>query len=283
MAKHVNWVTVAVDDALREEVAIDASLALERRGPLWQRTRLRQGFEHLVAGGLSLLGLFVFGWPAEPVLMFVVASVWAGLLFDAARLVSAPKAVHEHAHYQEIDDRFWRGVAAWRSGAKDFRIPDEQHNMSPALQVLVALLGALFMSAYLSIELHRLTGQDLVQRLLTRPDGLLVLMLTLVVQYGLAFRAFRGQPRSAVEVSAMSFMPVAEAVVFLVMFFIWMIASALYMDFATLFGLTPSADLVPVIFASCVAIVLLLRGLGEIREVLDQRRTEAWLRGQLGT
>lgn len=273
-------IEIAVDDALKHEIEADAPLALERRGHRWQAVRLRTGMEHLFVALLSLTGVFVLGWPVEPMLVFLVLSLWAGLAFDVARWLSSPGTVEDHLHYERLDDRFWQGVAAWKSNAPSFSMPAEEREDGAALHLLIAVFCAIGFTVALTIDLGRAADVNLMMLMASRPDMLLLMGLSLSVQYGLRIADFRRPLSTPEEIAAMSFMPFAEAAVFMLMLMLWMVSGTLYLQLADILGLASPRTALITLFVVCAYAVMLMRGLGEIREVRDVRRRIAWLHGR---
>lgn len=271
-------IEIAVDDALKHELEMDAPLALERRGRRWQAVRLRTGIEHLLVALLSLTGVFVLGWPVESMLVFLVLSLWAGLAFDVARWLSSPGTVEDHLHYDRLDDRFWRGVDAWKSKAPSFSMPAHEREDGAALHLLIAVFCAIGFTIALTIDLSRAADVNLMILMASRPDMLLLMGLSLCVQYGLRLADFRRPPSTPEDVAAMSFMPFAEAAVFMLMFILWMVSGTLYLQLADIFGLAAPRTTLITLFVVCAYVILLVRGVAEIREVIEVRRRTAWLR-----
>lgn len=110
---------------------------------------------------------------------------------------------------------------------------------------------------------------------------LLLMGLSLSVQYGLRIADFRRPPSTPEEIAAMSFMPFAEAAVFMLMLMLWMVSGTLYLQLADILGLASPRTALITLFVVCAYAVMLMRGLGEIREVRDVRRRIAWLRDTL--
>lgn len=274
-------IEIAVDDTLKHEIEADAPLVLARRGQRWQAVRLRTGIEHLFVALLSLAGVFVLGWPAEPMLVFVVLSLWAGLAFDVARWLGSPGTVEDHLHYERVDERFWRGVDAWRSNAPSFSMPAQEREDGAALHLLIAVFCAIGFTVAMTIDLGRAADVNLMMLMASRPDMLLLMGLSLCVQYGLRIADFRRPPSTPEDIAAMSFMPFAEAAVFMLMFIFWMASGTLYVQVADILGLSSPRTSLITLFVVCAYVVMLMRGLGEIREVRDARRRIAWLHDTL--
>ncbi len=77
----------------------------------------------------------------------------------------------------------------------------------------------------------------------------------------------------------MSFMPFAEAAVFL----LWMVSGTLYLQLADIFGLASPRTARITLFVVCAHLNLLVRGVAEIHEVIEVRRRTSWLRDALSS
>lgn len=276
--KRSEWVDVALDDELKATLAIDATLAMERRGSRWQAVRRHEGMEHLLVATLSLAGVALLGWPAQPMLVFLVLSVWAGVAFDVARWLASPGAVEDCLHYDMRDGRFWSAVDAWRAGATSFRDrPETGNESSPLMHLLVAVMLAIGFSVALTIDLVRAADVNLALMFASRPDMVALMLLSLGIQYGVRIADFRRRPRTPEEIVSMNFNPMGEAALFMLMLVLWMTFGTVYLQLAGLFGLDDSRDALVTLFVIAAYLIMFWRGVGELREVGRVRDRIDWL------
>ncbi len=69
----------------------------------------------------------------------------------------------------------------------------------------------------------------------------------------------------------------------MIMFFIWMIVTGLFGEISSMFTSGDGRTSVPAIFVVCAYGVMLLRGVGELREASTARRDADWLRERLAS
>ncbi len=103
--------------------------------------------------------------------------------------------------------------------------------------------------------------------------------LSLCVQYDLRLADFRRPPSTPEDIAAVSFMPLAEAAVFM----LWMVSGTLHLQLADIFGLASPRETLFTLFVVCAHLILLVRGVAEIHEVIEVRRRTSRLRDMLSS
>lgn len=277
----LNWVEIEVDDELKHELEMDAPLVFERHGARWQVVQIHQGIEHVAVSLVSLFGVMVLAWPAQPMLVFLVLSMWAGVAFDAARWYLSPGAVEDALHYLETDSRFWRSVEAWQRGEASFSMREPGDMGAPGIHVLIAVICAIGFTIALTIDLGRAADTNLALLFMSRPDMLALMLLTLLCQYGMRIADFRGRPQTSEEINALNFNPQVEIAIFALMFVLWMVFGLVYVQVMPSFGREPSRETLVTLFVVAAYLIMLWRGVGEIRAVGKIRRQIAWLQKKL--
>jgi hypothetical protein len=99
----------------------EAPAELARRNPAWFAEQAWSAFDPAITGSVSLVGLWLLGWPAPAVLAFSLACIWNGVLCDAAKLVFARAAVERAAREWNVERGFWTIAEAIHEGRNAMR------------------------------------------------------------------------------------------------------------------------------------------------------------------
>jgi hypothetical protein len=94
----------------------NAPAALARRSGAAIGQSLMGSLELVIIGAAPIVGMLWYGWSATQQLVFLVASLWVGILCDFARLAFVRQAVKAYANEHYDDWHVWVVVEALRSG-----------------------------------------------------------------------------------------------------------------------------------------------------------------------
>jgi hypothetical protein len=94
----------------------NAPAALGRRGGKAMAQSIAGSMELVLMGAVPIVGMLRYGWSATQQLVFLVVSLWVGILCDFARLAFVREAVKAYADEHYDDWHAWVVVEALRAG-----------------------------------------------------------------------------------------------------------------------------------------------------------------------
>lgn len=272
---------VEIDAGVLQRIERAAPGVLRSRAAGWQLRVRTQALEHVGVGVLSLGGVFMLGWPASSMVVFLILSLWLGLLFDALRLVLAPALVREALEDEAREGWFWPALEALRQGRSHYRCVHGD-TLPPLLQWLLGVALALWGSGTVAWELSRADGAGWVREVLANPDMLALMGLSLLAQLvagGLALlRELRG---AAAGGAAVHFQPLAEALTWFVLLLLWYGAMPIVVLAGEVFLQRSLAGEGVLVFVACGYALLVARGVAEWRWMRREQLALAWLRARL--
>ncbi|HET7843144.1 MAG TPA: hypothetical protein VFL14_03275 [Xanthomonadales bacterium] len=121
MAKRAQVQMVPLTADHRERFRRDAPAALAQRSQAWFAEQSWGALEPALAGGVALVGLWLFGWSGVAVFGLALAAIWNAVACDVAKLALAHDAVQREAERWNADRSFWTIADAIREGKQEMR------------------------------------------------------------------------------------------------------------------------------------------------------------------
>jgi hypothetical protein len=110
----VDYVSLTSEDMTRFHR--NALAALARRSGTAMTQSVMGSLELVIIGATPIIGMLWYGWSATQQLVFLVVSLWVGILCDFARLAFVRHAVKAYANEHYDDWHVWVVVEALRAG-----------------------------------------------------------------------------------------------------------------------------------------------------------------------
>lgn len=266
--------------AYPELLATRGPAALESRDARWLGLQRRQGQEMVASALLGLSGILVLGWPGVGMLIFLLLSLWLGLLTDFARMVLDAESLRRSLAREAADERLWALVRALRSERPE---PPEPKALpaGPGLQLGIAIWIAVSITGALVYEVRRVSEIDLVAEALSRPDMLVAIGILSIVQLAQAVAVVRHQGAEASV--PVSYTPVFDVVMFMILMFFWMVISGIVVELGELAGDQDPGRATVTVFVVVSYGLLLWRGVGELQALKAAEADMSWLRDWLAS
>jgi hypothetical protein len=131
----------------------NAPAALARRSGGAKAQSVMGSLELVIIGGTPIVGMLWYDWSATQQLVFLVASLWVGILCDFARLALVRPAVKAYADEHYDDWHVWVVVEALRSGRNTAPRSHIQAKHAPADGVFVDLAAGGFSTVLIAAAL----------------------------------------------------------------------------------------------------------------------------------
>lgn len=118
----------------------NAPAALARRGGGFLGEQLASAFELFLAGLAPIVGMLVYGWSANQLLVFLLVGAWTAIILDIAKLVLLYEAVKRFgaAHYE--DWHVWVVANALRAGRNEAVQSHLEAKYQPEIGVFIDLV-----------------------------------------------------------------------------------------------------------------------------------------------
>lgn len=267
--------TTAIDPHL---LATIGPGALRNRDARWFSLQKQGSLESIASGVIGLVGVLVLGWPALGMMLFLIMSLWVGLLTDLARLLLYPDALRTSLQWQRSEEQLWALVRAVR---RDLPPPREGRPLpgGPGLQLGFAFWIALAFTGALIHETSRVSEVHLLAEALKRPDMLGTMGLLLAAQLVLATGLVKRQ--GAKETSLVCYTPFFDVLMFVILMFFWMIISGITIKLGEVTGNIDPGSATVTVFVLVGYVLLPWRGYSELRELKEARADTLWLQSIL--
>lgn len=252
--------------------------AFGNRDASWFSRQKQKSLESIASGAMGLVGVLLLGWPALGMMLFLIISLWIGLLTDLARALLFPDALRASLDRRRSEEHLWAQVRTQRRGLPP---PRETRPLpgGPGLQLGLAFWIALAFTGALIHETARVSGTDLIASALRRPDMLGAMGLLLLAQMVQAVIIVRRQ--GALEPALEGYTPILDVVMFVILMFFWMIISAIVVKLGEVTGNTDPGAAAVKLFVLVGYALLLWRGCAELRELKELKADSRWLRAKL--
>jgi hypothetical protein len=131
----------------------NAPAALGRRSGGAMGQSVMGSLELVIIGATPIVGMLWYGWSATQQLVYLVVSLWIGIMCDFARLAFVRQAVKAHADEHYDDWHVWVVVEALRSGRNTAPRSHVQAKHQASDGVLVDLAAGGFSTALIAAAL----------------------------------------------------------------------------------------------------------------------------------
>lgn len=214
---------VALTDEHRGRFQHEAPAALARRDHAWFAEQSWGAVEPALAGGVPLVGMWLFGWTGLVVFAFALAAIWNAVWCDVAKLLFARAAVDREVERWNVDRSFWVIAEAIKDGKREMRadalteyrpgaglfmdfvaggvatgvmlacihesplqLLDALTGTTGAYMALASMLGIQWLATLATIVRHRLPGNQAPMRFAAgaRGLGLFLIMFSVVMAEG---------------------------------------------------------------------------------------------------
>jgi len=273
---------VRIEDQHEAFLRQEGPAVLARYDEAWFRARRRHGLEHFVCGVVPLVGLLLCGWPAQPMAVFMLFALLAGLAADAVKLAVAPDLVHRACAGQAHDAELWGIADALRAGQAEMHATDQQPPLSLTGQLGMAAFFAVSLCGSVIWSVREHTGIALLERALDRPDMLLGMGVMLLAQLAMTAVDTRRALHEEPIAGELRFEPMLEAILYFIILFLWMVIGGIVLKLGALDGSASDEALVATLVVIGNA-VLVWRGIGEIRDAHNRLQAAEWLRMALAS
>jgi hypothetical protein len=215
----VDYVLLTSGDMTRFYRNAPNALARRSGGAIGQS--LLGSLELAVMGAVPIVGLLWYGWSATQQLVFLVVSLWVGILCDFARLALVRQAVKAYADEHYDDWHVWVVVEALRSGRNTAPRSHIQAKHQAGDGVLVDLAAGGFSTALIAAALF-VSSEDRV--FVTTFDRPFVISLAAMAAYqaiNAAWEIVRVR-RAGMKAGGVSAAPGARGVALFLLMFVTM-------------------------------------------------------------
>lgn len=128
----------------------NAPAAIARRGGGYILESLANSLELIVMGATPIIGMTWYGWSAVQLLVFLVASLWVGILCDWGRLALAGQGVKKFAESHYDDWHVWVVTTALRSGKNEAPRSHVRAKHAPGAGVFVDIVCGVLSTALIA-------------------------------------------------------------------------------------------------------------------------------------
>ena len=253
-------------------------VALRNRDARWFSLQKQESLESIASGVIGLVGVLLLGWPALGMMLFLIMSLWVGLLTDLVRLLRSPDALRASLQWQRTEEHLWALVRAVRCGLPP---PREGKPLpgGPGLQLGFAFWFALAFTAALIHETSRVSEVHLLREIMKRPEMLGAMGVLLVAQLALATGLVKRQ--GAKDAPLVCYTPFFDVLMFLILMFFWMIISGITIKLGEVTGSFDPGSAAVTVFVLVGYALLSWRGCGELRELKEATADTLWLQSVL--